>query len=109
MNGARGSTAMSETPGKGDGTVEARVRRIFLDALQLDVEVDTDVIGEGLLDSLGFVQLLVELEGAFGITVDIAELDLDDFGSVARIARYVEAETGSGPVPEPRRLRRSVL
>lgn len=77
----------------GNGTAESRIHRIFLDVLQLDVGVDTEVVEGELLDSLGFVQLLVELEKEFGIEVDIAELELEDFGSVGRIARYVEARS----------------
>lgn len=76
-----------------NGTVKSRIHRIFLDVLQLDVGVDTEVVEGELLDSLGFVQLLVELEKEFGIEVDIAELELEDFGSVGRIARYVEARS----------------
>ena len=71
--------------------VESRVHRIFRDGLELDVEVDTDVIAGGLLDSLGFVQLLVSLENEFGLEVSLAEMELEDFSSVSRIARLVTA------------------
>lgn len=81
---------MTEAIGLHEG-VESRVHRIFRDGLELDVEVDTDVIGAGLLDSLAFVQLLVSLEEEFGLVVDLAEMELEDFSSVARIARLVAA------------------
>lgn len=71
--------------------VESSVHRIFRDSLELDVEVDTDVIAGGMLDSLAFVQLLLALEDEFGVTVDLADLELDDFSSVARVARLVTA------------------
>lgn len=69
--------------------VEASVHRIFRDSLELDVDVDTDVIAEGMLDSLAFVQLLLALEEEFGVKVDLADLELDDFNSVASVARLV--------------------
>jgi D-alanine--poly(phosphoribitol) ligase subunit 2 len=69
--------------------VESRVHRIFRDGLELDVEVDTDVIAGGLLDSLAFVQLLVSLEEEFGLEVNLAEMEIEDFSSVSRIARLV--------------------
>ena len=75
--------------------VESKVHRIFRDSLELDVEVDTDVISGGLLDSLAFVQLLVSLEEEFGLEVDLAEMELEDFSTVSRIARLVSAN-GNG-------------
>ncbi len=75
--------------------VEASVHRIFRDSLELDVEVDTDVIAGGMLDSLAFVQLLLALEEEFGMKVDLADLELDDFNSVASVARLV-AESAQG-------------
>jgi acyl carrier protein len=73
---------------------EHRVQRIFRESLELEVEPDADVIEEGVMDSLVFVQLLVELEKEFQVSVKVEELELDDFRSVTRIARYVEARLG---------------
>lgn len=70
--------------------IEGRVHRLFVEALELDVGLHTDMIGTGVLDSLVFVQLLVALEQEFDVKVDVAELDLENFTSVARIARFVE-------------------
>ncbi|MGE0160272.1 MAG: acyl carrier protein [Gemmatimonadales bacterium] len=70
---------------------ELRVHRIFVDHLALEVDVETDVIDSGMLDSVAFVQLLVGLEQEFGVTVDVAALQLDDFRSISRIARFVSA------------------
>lgn len=76
--------------------VESRVLRIFRDTLDLDVDVDTDVIGGDLLDSLAFVQLLVSLEDEFGIKVELSRMDLDDFSSAASIALVI-GSTGIAP------------
>jgi acyl carrier protein len=69
--------------------VESSVHRIFRESLELDVDVDTDVIAGGMLDSLAFVQLLLALEEEFGVKVDLSDLELDDFSSVARVAHLV--------------------
>lgn len=74
-----------------DVDVESRIHRIFRDGLELHVDVDTDVIADGILDSLAFVRLLVSLEEEFGLEVNLAELDLEDFSSVSSIARLVGA------------------
>ena len=73
---------------------ELRIHRIFVDRLALEVDVETDVIDSGILDSVAFVQLLVGLEQEFGVTVDVAALQLDDFRSIARIAQFVAARPG---------------
>lgn len=74
--------------------VELRVHRIFVNRLALEVDIETDVIDSGILDSVAFVQLLVGLEQEFGVTVDVAALQLDDFRSISRIARFVAGRPG---------------
>jgi acyl carrier protein len=37
------------------------------------------------------VQLLAALEQEFGVTVNVATLELDDFRTISRIARFVSA------------------
>jgi acyl carrier protein len=58
------------------------------------VDVETDVIDNGMLDSVAFVRLLVGLEQEFGVTVDVAALQLDVFRSISRIAQFVAARPG---------------
>ena len=74
--------------------MELRIHRIFLNQLALQVDVETDVIDSGILDPVAFVQLLVGLEQEFGVTVDVAALQLDDFRSISRIARFIAARPG---------------
>lgn len=82
-----------------DAAVASEVHGIFRDELELDVGLDTDVIESGVLDSIGFVQLLVALEERFGVTVDVADLELDDFSSVARIAEFVSGQRARARAP----------
>ena len=72
-----------------------RIHRIFVDQLALQVDLETDVIDNGMLDSVAFVQLLVGLEQEFGVTVDVSALQLDDFRSISRIAQFVAARPGA--------------
>jgi D-alanine--poly(phosphoribitol) ligase subunit 2 len=67
-----------------------RIRRLFEDVVNIQVHSDdTDLIEEGLLDSLVFVELLVGLEDTFGIQIDIVDLDIEDFRTVRQIGRLV--------------------
>lgn len=77
--------------------VEARVQRIFLERMQFDVpSPEEDLFEAGVVDSLSFVELMVHLEEEFGKRIELEELDLDDFRTVARIARVL-SPNGDGP------------
>ena len=67
------------------------VARLLETRLKITVpDPATDLIAEGLLDSLGLVELFVALEEQFGAVVDVDDLDFDDLRSVEAISRYVE-------------------
>ena len=71
------------------GPIATRVRDL-LDRLGLDVEGDqTDLFANGTLTSLTFVELLAELEDAFGITFHLPDLEPSNFSSVQAISRFV--------------------
>jgi len=52
-----------------------------------DVEEDTNLLLSGVLDSLGFIDLLAFLEERAGLTLDLAELDPEEFTSIGGLAR----------------------
>ena len=53
------------------------------------VEEDTDLIEEGILDSFDIVSLLLELEEAFDVKIDVAELLPENFKSVNTIENLI--------------------
>src|SRR5438445_9301985 len=64
--------------------------KLLCDKLHLDVpSPDTDLIDEGLLDSLQFVQLVLHLEEDFGMHISLEDLGIDHFRSVVSIADLV--------------------
>ena len=75
-----------------------RIAALFSGALHLDVpSADTDLFETGVLDSLAFVELLLQLEREFGVTTSVDDLEVDNFKSIARIANFVMARIGSTP------------
>jgi methoxymalonate biosynthesis acyl carrier protein len=69
-----------------------RIQKAFRAVLNIDVEnPDQDVIDSGMLDSLGLIELLVEVEREFGVQLDLEELDIDDFRTPRRIAGVVSS------------------
>src|SRR5687768_1187062 len=51
--------------------------------------LEADLFETGFLDSLSFVSLLVHIEEEFSIQIDLKDLDLSRFQSVASIAVYI--------------------
>jgi acyl carrier protein len=60
---------------------------------------DIDLLAEGLVDSVGIVQLVAAIEERFGITVDLERLEADQFTRLGSLARFI-AQNG---VPDPSR------
>jgi D-alanine--poly(phosphoribitol) ligase subunit 2 len=78
-------------------TLHAELTALFADHLHVRVpSPDTDLVTTGLLDSLGMVELLVNLEQRYGVTVDMRELSIENFRSVESIARFIAASRTNG-------------
>jgi acyl carrier protein len=59
------------------------------DPALLPVADETSLLESGILDSLSLLQLVVFLEGRFGITVGDADLLPEHFASVNTICAYI--------------------
>jgi acyl carrier protein len=53
---------------------------------------DASLLKEGILDSLGVVELVAFLEKQFAVKVDQSEVRPDNFDSVANLAAFVRAK-----------------
>ncbi|HEY7831478.1 MAG TPA: phosphopantetheine-binding protein [Solirubrobacteraceae bacterium] len=94
---------MSETE------VVAVIDRIFSETLSITPPApDVDIIDAALLDSLGLVTLLFEIEQELGLQMPLESLEVDDFRSIGLIAQLIVRmqsgkqgnvfEEGDGPV-----------
>ena len=78
----------------------AVVTQIIRDALHTEVDdPDRDLIEESVLDSLAVVELLFEIERALNLQLVLDEMEIDDFRSVRRIARFAASRAGGRPRP----------
>ena len=57
---------------------------------ELELEDADDFLKLGIIDSLGFVELVEEVQTRFGLLVDDVEITEENFGSIDAIAGYVE-------------------
>lgn len=64
--------------------------------LHPDVELadGDDFLQLGIIDSLGFVELVEEVQGRYGIAVEDVEITEENFGSIDAIAAFVERKRG---------------
>ena len=68
-----------------EGTIRDIVKRITF----TEVTTVQPLISTNLLDSIGVVDVLVELEQAFGVSIDLQQVNEREFDTVEQIARKV--------------------
>lgn len=56
----------------------------------IDYETETGLIDDHLLDSFAIISLVSELEDAFDISIDAAEMTSENFNSAANLWKMVE-------------------
>ena len=52
---------------------------------------DFDLLAEGVLDSLGFIKLIAELEQRLGIVIDFEAMDSERIATVGPLSRHLAA------------------
>jgi acyl carrier protein len=59
----------------------------------VDLKDDDDFLALGIIDSLGFVELVEEVQSRYGLTIDDVEITEDNFGSIDAIAKFVASKS----------------
>jgi len=59
-------------------------------ALSATLSVETPLLTSGILDSIGVLDLMMDLERSFGITLDDADFEADNLETVGAVVRFVE-------------------
>lgn len=104
------STTPDKNPAEQASTSVAEVRGLILEACgpaladfgitAAGAPGDLDLRGSGMIDSLGFVEVIVELEEKLDIEIDLEDLDPEQITILDPLATYVagllEDRPGSG-------------
>lgn len=61
---------------------------------------DFDLLTEGVIDSFGIVELVMQLEKRYGFEIDFSELDADDLTRIGPLSRHVSHQGGFADVPQ---------
>jgi D-alanine--poly(phosphoribitol) ligase subunit 2 len=66
------------------------VRKLLAERLMIQVDApDLDLIDSGLVDSLGIVELILEIEQRFEVSLPPEEIDIEDFRTLEGLANLV--------------------
>lgn len=77
-----------------DNNVRAEIRSYVEDNFLymhpgVELSDEDDFLALGVIDSLGFVELVEEVQSRYGLEVSDIEITEENFGSIAAIARFV--------------------
>lgn len=53
------------------------------------IHIDEDLLGNGIVDSLGMIKLVVFLEKEFQVTISPEDMTVENFNSVRSISTYL--------------------
>lgn len=61
-----------------------------------ELDDDTPLFSEGIIDSFALISLVVFVEESFGFRVGALDVNLANFDSLSRIQRYIETSGRAG-------------
>jgi len=70
--------------------LQQQIIEIFSERFETQLASDeVDLLETGLVDSVKIVELVLEIEQRFGISLPFEELEIDDFRTVLRLAERI--------------------
>jgi acyl carrier protein len=61
----------------------------------VELKDDDNFLALGVIDSLGFVELVEEVQSRYGLEIEDVEITEENFGSIDAIAKFVGAKQSS--------------
>lgn len=83
---------ISELMNKDNLALEASISTLASEIVFKSVNADDPLISSGLLDSIGLVDLVVAIEEAFSINIDIGQVNESNFNTARMISNFVSAQ-----------------
>ena len=73
-------------------TLVEYITRTFVPGGDVDIDADTNLLEEEIVDSVGIHEMVEFIEVTFDVLIDADDVNLDNFETVASIARMVDAK-----------------
>lgn len=74
------------------GTIREYILDEFVPEGDIDVEDDTNLLEEEVVDSLGIFTLVSFIESKFSVSIDAEEVNLDNFETLTTITSLVDSK-----------------
>lgn len=71
--------------------MKEKIKEVIEDVTGEAVEDTTEIIEEGILDSFDIVTLVIELNDAFGVKIQVSELLPENFANVLAIEKLIKS------------------
>jgi acyl carrier protein len=66
----------------------------------LEITGETELLGTGILDSFGFLDLIMHIESAAGLQIDLADADPSEFAVVRGLCNLAVKGQTAQPCPQ---------
>lgn len=66
----------------------------------VEITGDTELLGTGILDSFGFLDLIVHIESKAGLQIDLADADPSEFSIVRGLCNLALKSQATQPCPQ---------
>jgi acyl carrier protein len=71
-------------------TLRADIADLFSERLGLSIpSADADLFEAGILDSMSFIELLLQIETVFGLALNLRDVEFENFRSMDSIADFI--------------------
>ena len=62
----------------------------LLDVTVEEVDIEQSLFEQGILDSISFLEFMIEVESKFDLELDFSELDPTEFNSIEKLSKIIE-------------------
>jgi acyl carrier protein len=76
-----------------ESAVKEQLREFLAEASGIpDIDDNTELFSTGIVNSLFAIQLVMYIEKAFHIAIDMDDLDFNNFSSIAAISNFIDSK-----------------
>jgi acyl carrier protein len=75
-------------------------REFLPDSAGDDIPMEFDLIQNGVIDSLGLLQVIAWIESDLGVQIEVEDMVPENFSSIAAINSIIERNLGSARLPQ---------
>lgn len=75
-------------------TIETQLITYFKETLDADVTPGTPLIEQGIIDSMGVMDLVTFIEQSFGVEFEMDDMTVEKLGTVAAISNLITSKRG---------------